>query len=144
LLLFWGYIVTFAKVLTIYRSQIHALHHSALFPPPPIPKSFNRYHFYTFIHEYIVFLSHSPFYTLSLYPPFSHWYQPPYRTCFTLLFPIFEKKFFVHSRYLSRVFHCDIYIYMYYKPNWFIPSIFLLSTLVPFCNRSKNSIFILV
>jgi hypothetical protein len=25
-----------------------------------------------------------------------------------------------------------MYIYMYYNPNWFICSIFLLSTLVPF------------
>jgi hypothetical protein len=24
------------------------------------------------------------------------------------------------------------HVYMYYNPNWFIPSIFLISTLVPF------------
>jgi hypothetical protein len=36
-LLYWGHIVTFTKVLTIYHSWIHPLHHSPLFPPPPIP-----------------------------------------------------------------------------------------------------------
>jgi hypothetical protein len=30
LLLYWGYIVTFTKVLTTYLSQIHPLHHSLL------------------------------------------------------------------------------------------------------------------
>jgi hypothetical protein len=34
---FWGYIVTFTKVLTIYHSWIHPLNHSPLSPPPPIP-----------------------------------------------------------------------------------------------------------
>jgi archaellum biogenesis protein FlaJ (TadC family) len=35
LLLYWGYIVTFTKVLTIYHSWIHSLHHSPL-PLSPI------------------------------------------------------------------------------------------------------------
>jgi hypothetical protein len=29
---------------------------------------------------------HSPSHTLSLYPPPSHWCQPPNRICFTFLF----------------------------------------------------------
>jgi hypothetical protein len=36
-LLYWGYIVTFIKVLTIYHSWLHLLHHSLLSPPSPIP-----------------------------------------------------------------------------------------------------------
>jgi hypothetical protein len=34
-LLCWGYIVTFTKVLTMYHSWIHPLHHSSLSPLPP-------------------------------------------------------------------------------------------------------------
>jgi hypothetical protein len=53
----------------------------------------------------------------------------------------FEKKTFPFVK--------DIYTWhsMYYNSNWFIPSVFLLSTLVPFLlwfDRSKNSVFILV
>jgi hypothetical protein len=36
-LLYWGYIVTLMKVLTIYHTWIHPLHHSLLFPTPLIP-----------------------------------------------------------------------------------------------------------
>jgi hypothetical protein len=35
LLLYWGYSVTFIKVLTIYHSWIHSLHHSPLSLPSP-------------------------------------------------------------------------------------------------------------
>jgi hypothetical protein len=62
------YIVTFTKVLTIY--QLNSPSPSFSFMP------FNRTHFSIFIHEYIIFLLHSPSYTLSLYLPPSHWYQP--------------------------------------------------------------------
>jgi hypothetical protein len=34
--LYWEYIVTFTKVLTIYHNWIHPLHHSHLSSPPPI------------------------------------------------------------------------------------------------------------
>jgi hypothetical protein len=37
-LLYWGYIVTFTKVLTIHHSWIHPLHHSPLSPPSLIPR----------------------------------------------------------------------------------------------------------
>jgi hypothetical protein len=40
LLLCWGYIVAFTKVITIYQiyhTWIHPLHHFPLFSPPPIP-----------------------------------------------------------------------------------------------------------
>jgi hypothetical protein len=48
-----------------------------------------------------------------------------------------KNDIFVYLGYLYREFYYDnsiyIYIYMcvYYILNWFIPSIFLLSTLVP-------------
>jgi hypothetical protein len=33
---------------------------------------------------------------------------------------------------IQRVSSWHFHVYTYYNPNWFIPSIFLLSTLVPF------------
>jgi hypothetical protein len=35
LLVYWGYIVLFAEVLTIYHSCVHPFHHSPFFPSPP-------------------------------------------------------------------------------------------------------------
>jgi hypothetical protein len=52
---------------------------------------FNRSHFSIFVHSYI-FPPYLPFYTLSSCPSPSHWCQHPERTCFTLLFSIFEKR----------------------------------------------------
>jgi hypothetical protein len=56
ILLYWGYIVAFTKVLTICH-WIHPLHH--FLPPPPIQgNSFNRSHFSIFIYEnntYIIY-----------------------------------------------------------------------------------------
>jgi hypothetical protein len=92
LLLYWGYIVTFTKVLTIYHSWIRTLHYSPLSPAPHSWYSFNRSRFSVFIHENI-FLPYSPSYTLSLYtvPAGTN---PPERTCFTFLFSVFEKRHF--------------------------------------------------
>jgi hypothetical protein len=44
-------------------------HQCPLLPFPPSWNSFNRSHFSIFIHEYILFPSCSPSYTLSLHPP---------------------------------------------------------------------------
>jgi hypothetical protein len=92
LLLYWGYIVTFTNILTIYPSLIH----------PPIVllypsshyslNSFNMSHFSIFIHVYIIFLQYSASFTLSLYPLSSHWYQPPKQDLFYLPVPHFWKK----------------------------------------------------
>jgi hypothetical protein len=96
--------------------------------------SFNKSHFFIFIYEYIVFPPYSPSYTLSLYLP------PPPRTnphtgpvlpsC-----SFFEKKkkdIFVCLRLLYRCFILTFPCIYIKNLNWFIPSVFLLSTLVLF------------
>jgi hypothetical protein len=91
-LLYWGYIMTFTKVLTIYLSWIYP---SIILPYPPSAdswNSFNRSHFSIFVYEYIIVPLYSVSFTLSLYLPPSYWYQPPDRTCFVFLFSVFEKK----------------------------------------------------
>jgi hypothetical protein len=93
LLLYWGYTVTFTKVLIIYHSLIHPLHHSPLSSPTPFLDSFIRSHFSIFIHEYIIFIPYESSYTLSLYTP-THWFQLPDRTCSVFLSSIFEKRHF--------------------------------------------------
>jgi hypothetical protein len=95
--------------------------------------SFSMSHFSISIHEYIVFPLHSPSYTLSLYLPPSHWYQLPNRTYFTFLFFIFRKSHFCLFKIpIQGVSLWYFHVYMYYNLNWFIPPIFLLSTLVFF------------
>jgi hypothetical protein len=75
IILYWGYIVTFTKALTVYHSLIYPLHHSPLshrLPPTSLHSriSFNRSHFSIFIHEYIIFLPYSASYTRSyILPP---------------------------------------------------------------------------
>jgi hypothetical protein len=63
------------------------------------------------------------------------------RTCFALLF-----SEFVNKKKETRVSLWHFHVYMCYDLIWFISSLFLLSTLVPFCggfNRFKNSFYIL-
>jgi hypothetical protein len=126
LLLYWGYVVTFAKVLRIYHGWIHPLHHSTLSPHfhSHSWNSFNRSHFSFFIHEYIIFSLHSLSYTVSLYPTSSYW-------LFYLPVLTFWKKTFLFKIAVQGVLLCPFHEYMYYNPNWFIPSI-LLSILVSF------------
>jgi hypothetical protein len=71
--LYWGYIVIFTQVLTVYHSLIHPLHHSPLFPCPNPWNSFNRCHFSTYIHTYTVFAPYLPSYTLS--PQLLFWFS---------------------------------------------------------------------
>jgi hypothetical protein len=59
-----------------------------LFLLPPFLEHFQQVSFFHF-HTWIQNIS-----TLSLYPPPSHWCQPPDRTCFIFLFSIFEKIYF--------------------------------------------------
>jgi hypothetical protein len=103
--------------------------------------SFNRGHFPTYIHVYTVFAPYSPSYTLSPLPSSSRWYwQPPTpcRICSSLLFSNFVKEWknqlyfclFKIATYGISLWH--VHVYMYYSPIWFISSIFLLSTSVPF------------
>jgi hypothetical protein len=65
----WEYVVAFTKVFIIYQiyhSSIHPFHHSPLSPLPHSWSSFNRSHFFIYIHVYTIFAPYSPFYTLSL------------------------------------------------------------------------------
>jgi hypothetical protein len=60
-------------------------------------------------------------------------YQPPERTYFTFLSSIFEKRYFCLLKISIQGFSVwHFHVYMYCTPNWFICSIFLLSTLVHF------------
>jgi hypothetical protein len=51
LLLYWGYIVTFPKVLTICHSWIHLSTILLYLSSPHSWNSFNRCHFYTWVHS---------------------------------------------------------------------------------------------
>jgi hypothetical protein len=110
-----------------------------LFPPSPHSwNSFNRSHSSIYIHVYTVFAPYSPSFTLSPPPLPSHWYQTLLsgRTWSTLLFSDFVKeknkiKFLL--KITTQEFSLwHFHVCMYYSPIWFISSIFLLSTLVPF------------
>jgi hypothetical protein len=101
-------------------------------PSPHSWNSFNRFHFHRWVHN---IPPHSPSYILFLYPlPAEGYIQPPGRTCFTFLSFVMEKKrhFCLLKISIQRVLLWKFHVYMYYNPNWFIPSIFLLSILVLF------------
>jgi hypothetical protein len=82
--------------------------------------------------EYIIFSPYSPAYTLSLYPPPSQWCQSPREDPFYLpVLHFWERKkdIFLFKISTQRVSLWHFHVNMYYNPNWFIPSILLLSTL---------------
>jgi hypothetical protein len=119
-------------------------------PSPHSWNSFNRSHFSIFIFEYIIFLPYSFFYTFSLYPPPSYWCQLPRQELFYL--PHFGKRHFcLYNVTIWEVTFWHFHVYVYYNPNWFILSIFLLmvistglKTLYSFLNRKYiNHIHIL-
>jgi hypothetical protein len=117
LLLYWGYIVTFIKVLTIYCGWIHHLHHPPLCLLPHSWNSFNMFHFSIHIHDYIVFALYSPSHKLSPPPPPSYWYHTPSlgRTCSALLFSNFvneKNDIFACLRWLQRGFLCGPSMYI--------------------------------
>jgi hypothetical protein len=60
--------------------------------------------------------------------PFPLVLTPQKRPALPSCFLFFKKDIFILLKWLHRKFHCDIF--MYYNLNWFIPSVFLLSTLV--------------
>jgi hypothetical protein len=97
--------------------------------------SFNRSHFSIYIYMCIVFPPCLPSYTLSPYPYPSHWYQPPKQDLFCLPALCFWKKNDIFCLFKIAIQGVSLWHFhenMYYNPNWFIPSLFLLSTLVPF------------
>jgi hypothetical protein len=69
LLLFWEYIVTFIKVVTIHHSWIHTLNHCPLFPLTPFLEQFQQvsfFHLHTCVHNIcIIFTLLHPFPTSS-------------------------------------------------------------------------------
>jgi hypothetical protein len=69
-------------------------------------------HFHTWVHN------SSITFTLSLYPPVSHWYQHHNRTYFTLVFFIFVKRYFCLFKVaLQEVFLWHFLVHMCYNSN---------------------------
>jgi hypothetical protein len=111
-------------------------------PPPPMSSLppfeiyFNSF-FSIYIHLYTVFGPYSPSYSLLPHPPPSHCYQTV-STCLSLLISEFTKErkkkfhFCLFKITTQRITLWHFHVYMYYSLIWFISSIFLLSTLVPF------------
>jgi hypothetical protein len=69
----WGYIVAFIEVLTlyqIYHTWIHPLYHSPLSPTSNSWNSFNRYHFSIYVLVHIIFAYFNPS------TPFPHFLPP--------------------------------------------------------------------
>jgi hypothetical protein len=136
LLLSWGHVVTFSKVLIIcqiYRTWIRLLHHSPLSLLSPSWNSFIRCHFSIYIHVYTVFALYSLLHTLSSSPTLSLVSVSPDRTYSSFLFSDFAKEnndIFVCLRYLHREF--PFHVYMYYNLNLFIYTLFLLCTLISY------------
>jgi hypothetical protein len=88
-----GYIMTFTKVITIYRiyhSWIYPLYHSPLFSFPHSWNSFNRSHFPIYTHVYTVFVPYSPFFLSHIFPPLTGTNSPE-RTCSAHLFSVLKK-----------------------------------------------------
>jgi hypothetical protein len=71
LLLHWGYIVTFTKVLILCRSWIHPLNHSPLSLHSHSWDSLNRTHCSIFIHEYIRFPPYNLLHPFLVSPPYT-------------------------------------------------------------------------
>jgi hypothetical protein len=132
-LLYRRYIVTFVKFLKYIIVDFTPQSFSFI-PFSPIAGIVSicfNFLFYTWIHNIST--------SFSLLNPFlishmhTHWYQSPDRNCFTFLLSIFEKRHVCLFRIaLQGVFLWHFYVYMYDNLNWFMPSIFLLSILVPF------------
>jgi hypothetical protein len=89
-------------------------------------------HFFIFIHGYIIFLPYSPSYILSLYPPPFTGTSPQTGTVLPscLLFLKIKRHFYLFMISIQRISLWHFHGCMYCIPNWFIPSIFLLFTLV--------------
>jgi hypothetical protein len=104
-------------------------------PLSPFLEQFQQvsfFHLHTFMHRYALY---SPSHALSPPPPCSHWHQHPTpgRTWFhppVLWFCKWKKMTFLFQIATQGASLRHFHIYMYYNPNRFISSTFLLSTLV--------------
>jgi hypothetical protein len=140
----WSFIFLFFSIIVlgvycdIYKSSYNISELNS--PPPPFSlsslhswNSFNRSHFSIYIHVYRILLPHAPFYTLSLYPPSSYWYQSPRQDLFCLpaLCFCWKKKGWHYCLFKTAIQGVSLWHSMYIcitiQKNWFIPSIFLLS-----------------
>jgi hypothetical protein len=136
LLLFWGYLWN----LQVYHTEFTPSNHSPLSFPPTIPGIVLISLIFPFTCMCTQYLHH-------IHPlwPYPHLLPLPLvpspnptladKTCSVLLFSDFvkEKKMkFLFKKATQGVFLWHLHVYMYYNPNWFVSSIFLLSTLVPF------------
>jgi hypothetical protein len=130
LLLYWGYIVSFTKLISIYHRWIHPSS-SFIFPSHNSLNSFNRSHFSIFVHVYIIFPLHSVTYTFPYIP------SPPTGTNpqagLTFMFPIFEKWHFCMFKIATqRILLWHFHVYVYYNLICFLPCISLFSIIVTF------------
>jgi hypothetical protein len=76
-LLCWGTLWHFQKLLQCIIIEFIL---SIILPFPHSPyswNSFNRSHFFIYIHVYTILAPYSSSYSLSSHPPPSHWYHPP-------------------------------------------------------------------
>jgi hypothetical protein len=106
--------------------------------------SFSRSHFSTYIPEHVIFPPYSSSYFVSLIftllHPFLISFPLPLVSTFNPTGPALPSWFYFAKKWHFCLFKIAIqevslwyfHVYMYYNPNWFIPSIFLLSMLIPF------------
>jgi hypothetical protein len=121
------------KRLTIYISQIHlSPSFSFILPPPTLRIILTGLIFFPFSYISIYFHYIHPPSLLPCILPHLTGTTPPDRTHFTFLCFVFEKRHFcLFKMAVQGVSLWCFYARTYYIPNWLIPSIFLLSTLVP-------------
>jgi hypothetical protein len=105
---------------------------------------FNRSHFSILMHN--IYTTHTLLRIFPL-PPTSNWYHSMDKSCFTFQSFVFETRYFcLFKKTTLGISLWHFHVYVYQILNWFIPFIFLLSTLGPlYCdvNRFQYSMFIL-
>jgi hypothetical protein len=136
------------------KYYLNSPRHQSPLLPTPILRIVSTGHMVPFSHEYTIFLPYSLSFTFSLCPPLllvpTPYIGPVLPSC-----PSFLKKrhLCLFKMAIQGVSIWHFHEYLYYILNWFIPSIFFLSILVPIffphlsfygeLNRFKYSILIL-
>jgi hypothetical protein len=125
--------VAFTKVFTICQNTIAEFIPSIIFlyPPHHIPGIVSTgicFHLHSCVHSIGIILT-----LLHPFPISSTLPLVPTPPVLPFCFPILLKKYFCLFMIATHgVSLWHFHICMYYNPNWFISTIFLLSTLVPF------------